>query len=629
MRKAILLTMLVAPGIAAAAQTAVFIAPSDCVYRAGDNPAWATPDLNESGWTAAAKWPGLTPPTPQFWLRCRFDPARLATIVRPVLQISGALSYEVFADGQRIGGFGDLRTGEHTEGVVSYYNSSVFSIRNQTLLVALRITFIPEDDNFQSLPTIRLGDVEALRGEHFATVAERVDAQWVTWVCYALIGVAGLFFFILYWFDRNQRFALWAGIAWLLLASLRLLEFITAASIPYPSRIEMVLYGAGNLYGVFAIELFFALAQRRVNRLYRWLQVFNLLVTSPLLFAVFLPLRWAMYLAWLIQVNPPVANLVYCGLILTFLAPFAAFRPWRLLRPSQAPIAILCCFWAVMDVVYMGVQITWVSSNPFLNLKIQPARSIAIASVVVGLTLLLFHRLRDTNRQRAALEGEMQAAREIQRLLVPARLDVATGLQIEAVFRPAQEVGGDFYRCRVLSSGTQRILLGDVSGKGAAAAMTASLLLGAAEGHDADSPATLLTHLSHALLAGNLGGFATCVCADISASGSVIMANAGHLPPYRNGSETQLPGSLPLGLAPEMVYAETSFALNPGDRLTFVSDGVVEASSAKGELFGFERTRSISTQRAEDIARAAQSFGQQDDITVLTLQYVPVEVLRA
>jgi len=340
-------------------------------------------------------------------------------------------------------------------------------------------------------------------------------------------------------------------------------------------------------------------------------------------------LRWAMYLSWLLQVNPPVANLVYCGLILTFLAPFAAFYPWRSLRTGQKLIALLCCFWGIMDAVYMAVQLTWVSSNPFLNQRIQPVRSVAIASVVVGLTLLLFHRLRDTNRQRAALEGELQAAREIQRLLVPARLDVANGLQIEAIYRPAREVGGDFYRCRVLSGGAQRILLGDVSGKGAAAAITASLLLGAAEGHDADSPAILLTHLNHALLAGNVGGFATCLCADILPCGSAIMANAGHLAPYRNGIETQLPGSLPLGLAPETIYSETSFALNPDDRLTFVSDGVVEAQSATGDLFGFDRTRAISTQFAEQIAAAAQAFGQQDDITVLTLTFAPAEVLHA
>lgn len=69
--------------------------------------------------------------------------------------------------------------------------------------------------------------------------------------------------------------------------------------------------------------------------------------------------------------------------------------------------------------------------------------------------------------------------------------------------------------------------------------------------------------------------------------------------------------------------------LAPGDTLTFLSDGVVEAQSPSGELFGFEQTREISNQSADEIARAAQAYGQEDDITVLTLAFAPVEVLHA
>jgi serine phosphatase RsbU (regulator of sigma subunit) len=61
--------------------------------------------------------------------------------------------------------------------------------------------------------------------------------------------------------------------------------------------------------------------------------------------------------------------------------------------------------------------------------------------------------------------------------------------------------------------------------------------------------------------------------------------------------------------------------LEPGDRLVFLSDGVVEAQSRSGELFGFERTRSLAMRGAEEIARAAQDFGQEDDITVLTVEF--------
>jgi Stage II sporulation protein E (SpoIIE) len=68
---------------------------------------------------------------------------------------------------------------------------------------------------------------------------------------------------------------------------------------------------------------------------------------------------------------------------------------------------------------------------------------------------------------------------------------------------------------------------------------------------------------------------------------------------------------------------ESNFRLAPGDTFTFFSDGVVEAQSPTGELFGFERTGSISRQSAEEIADVAQAFGQEDDITVLTLQFAP------
>jgi phosphoserine phosphatase RsbU/P len=86
---------------------------------------------------------------------------------------------------------------------------------------------------------------------------------------------------------------------------------------------------------------------------------------------------------------------------------------------------------------------------------------------------------------------------------------------------------------------------------------------------------------------------------------------------------------LPLGITPEATYAESTIHLAPNDRLTFLSDGVVEAQSSTGELFGFDRTAAISTRSAEAIAAAAQQFGQEDDITVFTLTFAPAEVLHA
>jgi serine phosphatase RsbU (regulator of sigma subunit) len=156
--------------------------------------------------------------------------------------------------------------------------------------------------------------------------------------------------------------------------------------------------------------------------------------------------------------------------------------------------------------------------------------------------------------------------------------------------------------------------------------MTAAVLLGAAEHREKDSPAELLHHLNLVLFDMRLGGFATCLCADISADGSITLASAGHLPPYRSGEELKIESKLPLGVTAQAEYSETAFQLVPGDALTFLTDGVVEARSSSGELFGFERTAAISTQSAGSIAQAAQVFGQEDDITVLTLTFVTAAV---
>ena len=76
---------------------------------------------------------------------------------------------------------------------------------------------------------------------------------------------------------------------------------------------------------------------------------------------------------------------------------------------------------------------------------------------------------------------------------------------------------------------------------------------------------------------------------------------------------------LPLGISAKTAYAESAFQLPQEQQLTLLTDGVVEARGKGGELFGFARTQAISGEDAEKIALAAQKFGQDDDITVLTL----------
>jgi serine phosphatase RsbU (regulator of sigma subunit) len=130
----------------------------------------------------------------------------------------------------------------------------------------------------------------------------------------------------------------------------------------------------------------------------------------------------------------------------------------------------------------------------------------------------------------------------------------------------------------------------------------------------------MLRRLHDRLVGRAFGGFATALAAHIASDGHVTIANAGHLSPYLDGREIELTGALPLGIEGGGRYDAKRFELRPGSRLTFYSDGVVEAQNQKGELFGFDRAKAISTQSAASIVEAAVRFGQADDITVVTIE---------
>jgi len=248
----------------------------------------------------------------------------------------------------------------------------------------------------------------------------------------------------------------------------------------------------------------------------------------------------------------------------------------------------------------------------------------AIAAVLV----LRFTR---SARREQQLSTEMASAREVQAQLVPLSLPALNEFTADAAFLPAAEVGGDFYQVFRQGDGSAVIVIGDVSGKGLKAAMTGTLVLGALRclAQETLSPSRILSRLNVQLAGSSDGGFVTCLVTRIAPDGVITLANAGHLAPYHNGDEIPLEPSLPLGITADTTYSESTLRLAPNDRLTFLSDGVVEARSASGELFGFDRTRQISTKSAELIAAAAQVFGQQDDITVLTLAFASAEVPQA
>jgi len=229
--------------------------------------------------------------------------------------------------------------------------------------------------------------------------------------------------------------------------------------------------------------------------------------------------------------------------------------------------------------------------------------------------IYLIERARTRRTEELRLKGELKAAQSVQALLLGQSLP--TG--VEAVYLPASEVGGDFYQVLPHPDGSTLFVVGDVSGKGLKAALVVSMMTGVARAHAALSPAALLAEMNH--VAGfDTGGFITCLACRIDPGGSATIANAGHLGPYRNGAEVPTDSGLPLGIDPGATYTETHLQLQPFETLTFVTDGVVEAENHQRELFGFDRTREISTKSAWAIAESAKAWGQNDDITVVTVR---------
>jgi serine phosphatase RsbU (regulator of sigma subunit) len=251
-----------------------------------------------------------------------------------------------------------------------------------------------------------------------------------------------------------------------------------------------------------------------------------------------------------------------------------------------------------------------ISANRLLEFLAQGA--------ILAVLVLRFARSR---RDEERLSSEIEAARLVQQILVPAETPVIPGFRIESLYKPAGEVGGDFFQIIPTPESGALVVIGDVSGKGVPAAMTVSLLVGTLRtlAHYTQSPAEILTAMNQRMLVRSQGGFTTCLVLRVDPDGAITAANAGHLAPYCGGQEINVAGGLPLGLDGQSVYAEWTFELPTAAQLTLVTDGVVEARAKDGELFGFDRSRSISSQSAQQIAQAAEDFGQEDDITVLTV----------
>ncbi len=239
---------------------------------------------------------------------------------------------------------------------------------------------------------------------------------------------------------------------------------------------------------------------------------------------------------------------------------------------------------------------------------------------------------------RQSIVQELRVARSIQEASLPKEVPTLEGWQISPLYRPAREVGGDFYDFHLLSEGRVGLVVGDATGKGVPAALVMSTTCGMLRlaAQSSSSPGEMLQRVNETLfpyIPPNM--FVTCFYAILDPkSGSLTYANAGHDLPYlcRNGEAEELMArGMPLGLMPGMSYKEKETLLQAGEAALLYSDGLVEAHDPKGEMFGFPRLRARVAEHGgerelgeylleELYSFVGEGWEQEDDITLLTLR---------
>jgi serine phosphatase RsbU (regulator of sigma subunit)/anti-sigma regulatory factor (Ser/Thr protein kinase) len=241
-------------------------------------------------------------------------------------------------------------------------------------------------------------------------------------------------------------------------------------------------------------------------------------------------------------------------------------------------------------------------------------------------------------KERERINQELQVAALIQQTLLPKELPAIPGWHVDAFYRPARAVGGDFYDFITLDDGRLGVVIGDVTDKGVPAALVMatcrSMLRAAAQKHD--SPSAVLAEVNEALVPEIPPAmFVTCLYAIIDTSqGEIIFANAGHNLPYvrTNDGVVELRATgMPLGLMPGMPYDERTYRLERGDVMVLTSDGITEAHDAEGEMYGFGRLMGrVAIKPSNDDMVAAlvgdlenftgEGADQEDDITLVVIR---------
>jgi hypothetical protein len=592
-------------------------------FRAGDNPAWAAANFDDSGWRlvpTGKSWDqlGLQHVRGYVWYRTKVNLPQQHEPLKLLLSEFGPS--EMYVDGRKLGTFGRFPP----NALLLYPFPQAYPINANTtpISVAVRYWISPLFQHVDYIASeIVVGTPSEIKRQQdlasASTLVQRIP-EFIVQIFQILICVGLL---VLFYFQRDHLEYLWLAIALaftLLNGVVEDVQKLTALSIAIADYLDLITYCFG---AVSLIEFAFRFIGEPVSR---WLRIYQLVLP---LFILALPAFWA---GWI----PAVAVNVAIGI---YRVPYWFLTPgvmiWRFFQGNREAglLAIPLSLLMLDDMLVAFGWLLWelhlrsTSPHGLANLQLG-AVTVSPVSLLSFLFLLcvaalILYRFQKIRTKQVRASAELDAARNMQEVMVPASVAIR-GFEIETAYLPAQEVGGDFFQLFPRDNGSLLVVIGDVSGKGLRAAMLVSMILGLLRRsvEQSHSPAQILRDVNRLLFGHTDGKFATCCCALLGADGSLTAANAGHLSPYCDGHELELPGGLPLGLSADAEYEEVRFGLPCGKRLVFVSDGVVEARSKSGELYGFDRTRTISIQAVAKIAETARQFGQEDDITVLGIE---------
>ncbi len=615
-------------------------------FHLGDDPLWAQAVFDDSGWESIltdAPWGQQGHPsyTGIAWYRRHVElshgPATDGKL--QILIPSAEDALEVYWDGQLIGRHGKLPP-RPSWGYSNVPSSFPLTVTHAGVL-AIRVWNAPQDifsfsESGGLSKTPLIGDPETISLYERELSWSDIQMELFEYSLVLLRAFITILCVILWSRNRQAQLFIWVGLYMALPAVLHILRGRLFFSFSYAvaRSINQPLYVLSNVSLWFL--LIWLLGHNENHLLVRRTKTLACLALAAGLCDGILAYFWGSATPWmqwadgLLTVFMLLTEVFPLVLIATSLRRRLDVSRWAVALTAFAQQLLL----TIADMSALGRRFTHlrlydtlidvpVFSIRGIDFQLEKITSLALFASIM---FAVYSFILEQGKRRRELEQEMQSAREIQQVLIPETLPLVEGYAISSAYTPAQEVGGDFFQIIALdgySAGSVLIVLGDVSGKGLRAAMAVSLIVGAVRSvaEITASPSAILAALNRRLEGRLKGGFATAISLRFDPDGSCTVACAGHPPPFLNSTELAMPGALPLGLAPAASYEETSILLRQGDRLVLYTDGLLEARNQSGELFGFDRLKALfaTNPTALQATDAAVTFGQDDDITILTL----------